>query len=660
MKKGTKKKKQLLRRCLALWVIVFVVLSTVAGVRPLRAATPFAAEPLISQGVPAYTSDDCFGSKPASLANDNDYSSYWRSCNAEPSVGTPVTLTYDLSGVSAAQRNHVVVVWYNDTVSGPYDPTLISNNSYNTPGDYTLQANAAAGGTQPSTGWVMLTTVTGNHYHSRQQALDLTGYKWIRLSVTASFGSTLNQDVAVNMDVHNISADNLDNWIFFGDSITQAAFLHLSDYGNTFGQQINAFNTSYYPIDESGGVGGFTAADGAANIATWLATSPAHFVTLNYGTNDANNGGAYLTSFKDNMKTMIDAAIAAGRTVIIPLIPWGGTANLQANVPTLNAVIEQLYTEYPQIVPGPDLYSYFSAHQGLISGDNIHPTTAGYTAYRTQWVDAMETAVYSVPTLNASPVAGTFDSAQSVTFSASKAGKVYYTTDGSTPTTASTVYSAPITLSSTTTLKAIAVDTAGNQSDVAGGTYTISTPSSSSSDSTSNSSSSNTGTTVPTHVHVSVTTTPEQTAAPEESAPSETPTTPEPAQATNLKQVQVTITDDHGNPLPNVTVTLHSVPQTTTTDSNGVATFYNVAPGEHTIAIESPDYMGSRTITVANDALASTYQFSLTVQAKPSFPWAIVWWVSGVTIVLLLVVIIVIRRRKRPAPPTAAYGAGSF
>ena len=48
---------------------------------------------------------------------------------------------------------------------------------------------------------------------------------------------------------------------------------------------------------------------------------------------------------------------------------------------------------------------------------------------------------------------------------------IYYTTDGNVPTSASSVYSEPVTLTETTTLKAIAVKD-GQSSEVTSRTYT--------------------------------------------------------------------------------------------------------------------------------------------------------------------------------------------
>jgi len=81
----------------------------------------------------------------------------------------------------------------------------------------------------------------------------------------------------------------------------------------------------------------------------------------------------------------------------------------------------------------------------------------------------------TAPTL--SPVGGTYASAQSVSLSDTTPGAViYYTTDGTTPTTASAQYSNVLAIASTTTVKAIAVATGYMNSAVTSATYTINLP----------------------------------------------------------------------------------------------------------------------------------------------------------------------------------------
>jgi hypothetical protein len=75
--------------------------------------------------------------------------------------------------------------------------------------------------------------------------------------------------------------------------------------------------------------------------------------------------------------------------------------------------------------------------------------------------------------VTASPAGGTYASSVSVTLSSEAGAAIYYTTNGTTPTTASTRYTAALTISATTTLKAISVDVAGNTSAVMSQTYTI-------------------------------------------------------------------------------------------------------------------------------------------------------------------------------------------
>jgi glucosylceramidase len=78
------------------------------------------------------------------------------------------------------------------------------------------------------------------------------------------------------------------------------------------------------------------------------------------------------------------------------------------------------------------------------------------------------------------PVPGSYSQAQAgqmVTLTDSSSGAtIYYTTDGSTPTTSSTAYSAPITVTATTTIQAIAGGTNFTSSPVASGLYTLTLP----------------------------------------------------------------------------------------------------------------------------------------------------------------------------------------
>jgi len=80
----------------------------------------------------------------------------------------------------------------------------------------------------------------------------------------------------------------------------------------------------------------------------------------------------------------------------------------------------------------------------------------------------------AVATPTFSPAAGTYYEAQNVTISCTTAGAtIYYTLDGSTPTTSSAVYSSPIAISATTTVKAMAAKSGMSNSSVASATYTI-------------------------------------------------------------------------------------------------------------------------------------------------------------------------------------------
>jgi GDSL-like lipase/acylhydrolase family protein len=385
-------------------VLLMAVLSASCGNKPATSTTkpsptvvtsqapPNAAMPVVSRGAPAFATNAIY--RPDN-GNDSDYGTQFRGA-------LPASLAYDLSQVKPVQRGRVMVAWYNEETI--WDADAINGRSYNEPKDYTIDGSrASGGGTQPADGWVTLVRVSGNHFNSRLHPVDLTGFNWIRMSVTAVNGSPGNSDAAFNLDVHDAADTGADAWWFFGDSITQDDMSHRGP-GATFAQQVHAALPTHFPAQQDGGIGGW---DSAAPLqvdptthqqyfAEFLAVFPGRYVSMALGTNDASKNIAP-QAFYANMAKMVEAVLQAGKVPIVPLIPWGCTPAIAENGPKINGAIRQLWAAYPQVLRGPDLWSYFEANKALMARDCIHPSIPeGATAYRRLYAKTMLRDVYRV------------------------------------------------------------------------------------------------------------------------------------------------------------------------------------------------------------------------------------------------------------------------
>ena len=380
---------------------------TIAHAAPATTLTPPAPLQLISTNLPAYTND--LNAYDPTLADDSDYGTIWDSVDT-PSSTRPIWLALDLSTVPTVQRQQVILAWFND--SGDYLP--YSNSVfYNLPSTYTIDANTAAGGTSvpPGSGWVTLLSVTGNKTNAREHSLTLTGYNWVRMTITATKGSSGNTSAAFNLDIYNASAGNVDNWLFLGDSITQEGMTQGNIAGGSwtggdYAQLVHAAAPTYYPLQIDGGMGGWTSDTGAQNITALMNGFTGHFVGLAFGTNDANEPYLLSTSqiqtFYANMLTMIDAVQAAGRIAIVPYVPWGCNGDLGQNAQALNNYVNaHLATDRPDAVRGPDLWTPFSQNHSWISSDCIHPTYSapsgqlnGFEHYQRVWEQWALATVY--------------------------------------------------------------------------------------------------------------------------------------------------------------------------------------------------------------------------------------------------------------------------
>ena len=111
-------------------------------------------------------------------------------------------------------------------------------------------------------------------------------------------------------------------------------------------------------------------------------------------------------------------------------------------------------------------HTFFVKATDLATNEDPTPATSTWTIDLT------------APTATASPIGGTYGAARNVTLSCddgagSGCDQMYYTTNGSTPTTGSTQYASPINIAANTTLKFFAKDVAGNSESVQTETYGI-------------------------------------------------------------------------------------------------------------------------------------------------------------------------------------------
>lgn len=202
----------------------------------------------------------------ASHVSDSNYDSFWRSS------GVPATLSFDLSPIDPANRQNILLAWYNDLTYG-FDHAVFKAVGYNNLGSYTIEGNVAAGGGPvPTVGWVVLTAVQNNTLHSREHELWIAGYNWLRLNATASDGSPGNSDIAIKVDIYDASHGVTDGWFFVGDSITANAMGHRNVSAGAGGSFSNLVEevSGVTPPQENAGMGGWTSASWIPYLPNYL------------------------------------------------------------------------------------------------------------------------------------------------------------------------------------------------------------------------------------------------------------------------------------------------------------------------------------------------------------------------------------------------------
>ena len=112
----------------------------------------------------------------------------------------------------------------------------------------------------------------------------------------------------------------------------------------------------------------------------------------------------------------------------------------------------------------------------LTAGQHVLRVTFVVGGLNFGWLEINETGGTStVATPTITPNGGTYSAPVAVSLQTTPGATIYYTTDGSTPGTGSTVYSGPFTLNASTTVKAYAVAPGYTASAIATAVFTVTT-----------------------------------------------------------------------------------------------------------------------------------------------------------------------------------------
>jgi hypothetical protein len=325
------------------------------------------AMPLLSKTAPVFAS-----SGPA-VYNGPDKGSDWDYKTSWGPTKLPAWIASDLSAASMSQREQVLVVWNAPHAAGYINDKIEAYSVM--PIDYTIEVNAAPGGAMPpATGWTEVANVKSNIHSTAEHLVALGKNNWVRMSITSSSDPT--GALALDLDVYSAPCGASDAWMFMGDSIT---YITMSYAFSDLPPLAHAAKPSRWPVAINAALGGTNTTTAMSIIDNTMAGYPGRFVILAYGTND------HAAELK--METLVQKVIAAGKTPVVPHMPWSNSANIQKDGPLINQQIDALYKKYPAILPGPDLWATFMDRTDLIPAGDVHPNGPGQVELRKTWAN---------------------------------------------------------------------------------------------------------------------------------------------------------------------------------------------------------------------------------------------------------------------------------
>lgn len=260
--------------------------------------------------------------------------------------------------------------------------------TYGLPANYSISTSADSTDGRDGT-WREVVRVTGNTARTRAHRFPFGSARWVRMTVTSVVPGPLGDMLTIDeIDLHDASNGADDSVFFLGDSITVTAFARCPATQPSFAALVRGAAPGRFPAMIDGGVNGVNSGYGVAVIQDWLALNPDfHIWAISYGTNDAWQK-VKPDAFELNLQTLVTQIQAADRIPVIARIPFAARGPADSDVQALNAVIDRVAADNG-LLPGPDLYTWFSTHRDELGPDGVHPTEAGTRSINRLWYEAL-------------------------------------------------------------------------------------------------------------------------------------------------------------------------------------------------------------------------------------------------------------------------------
>jgi len=347
-------------------ILLSFIILTVFG-QTFSAITP---NPKLSDGKTVYTSKG----NAAYLVDNKFNTSSWLSA-----VDSWIAIPVD-SGTSKIffNWNCPYYAWSNEL-----SPSNCPNsNAYPIDYDLLVSANSTNGADGD---WTIADSIRGNIVCSRGHLVNFSGSKWVKMHIIKGKGQI------DEIQVYNVSNGGEDTWLFAGTSITANTFKGTPPAKN-YADLITGKHPAYAPAIIRGGIGCISSTDFVKNLSSYLKMAGnAHYWAIEMGTNDAWGGtNGNVATFKNNLQIVIDSCKARGiQPIIARVLATNSTfANWQVHPDFLKAVDD--LTASNNLIPGPDLYSWFIANPGDLNNDGVHPSAIGAASIQRLWAEKMD------------------------------------------------------------------------------------------------------------------------------------------------------------------------------------------------------------------------------------------------------------------------------